>query len=86
LRNVNNTQLNSESTFDEILLALGFASAEQIEYAALIRQSELASITKADMRAGRRARLLSEVLMDMVVVSMEDVRVCQKVQRYLRRA
>ncbi|MBX9573715.1 MAG: hypothetical protein K2X77_32760 [Candidatus Obscuribacterales bacterium] len=86
MRNVNNTQLNSESTFDEILLALGFASAEQIEYAALIRQSELASITKADMRAGRRARLLSEVLMDMVVVSMEDVRVCQKVQRYLRRA
>lgn len=86
MRNVNNTQLNSESTFDEILLALGFASAEQIEYAAEIRQSELASITKADMRAGRRARLLSEVLMDMVVVSMEDVRVCQKVQRYLRRA
>lgn len=79
------TQLNSESTFDEILLAFGFASIEQIEYAGEIRQSELASITEADMRAGRRARLLSEVLMDMVVVSMDDVRTCEKAQRWLRR-
>jgi hypothetical protein len=82
---INNTQLNAESTFGDIVLAFGFASTEQVEYAAEIRQSELASITKADMRAGRRARTLGEVLMDMVVVSMDEVRACEKAQRFLRR-
>lgn len=82
---INNTQLSAESTFGDIVMAFGFASTEQVEYATEIRQSELDSITKADMRAGRRARTLAEILMDMVVVSMIEVRVCEKAQRFLRR-
>ena len=81
----NQTRLNSDSSIGDIILAYGYASQEQVAYALEIRQSELDSITRRDIRAGRRARTLGEVLMDMAVVSMAQVRLCEKAQRNLKK-
>lgn len=76
-------QLNSNSSLGEILLAYELANAEQVAHALDILKSEVESITKSDMRAGRRARMLGEILMDLVVVDMDEVDFCIAVQKQL---
>ncbi len=81
---IKSTRLTAKSSFADIVVAYGFATRRQVNHARAIRQSELDSITPRDERQGRRARMLGEVLMDLIIMDLTEVNFCLKVERTLK--
>ena len=79
-------ELSTTSSMVDIFLAYDLVARAKVDHASEIVQSEIDSITKRDMRAGRRARTLVEVLMDMVCVSGDEIDFAVAVQKQLRAA
>ena len=78
-------ELTSKSFIGDILLALGFATREQIDNALATQKQEREALTEEEKAANKKTRFTGEILVDEKVCSQEQIDYAMDVQNHLRK-
>ncbi len=77
--------LSSTSFIGDILVALDFATRDQVDVALAIQKHERDSLTPEQIAANKKARFTGEILVDTGVCTQDQIDYAMELQNYLRK-